>query len=276
MKKLAVKNQENLKDFIAKNLKISKSKAKALIDSKNVLVNGNRVWIATHTLNKGDIVEILESKPVENKNITISQKDIIYEDNFIIAVNKPAFLISESKKNSVEDQLKKIKGKNIKAIHRLDKETSGVLLFAKSYSIFEKFKKLWEDKNVKKIYRAVSHGKAYFKNKIINFNIDGKYAKSEVKTLKTTNNYSYFEVDIKTGRKHQIRIHLSKIGHPIVGDKDYGKKFIDDPIAKIVNRQLLHAYSIAFFHPYLKKKVIINAPIPSDFKNFLKKVNLHK
>jgi len=275
MKKIYVEKKGNLKDFLAKSLNISKTKAKHLIDTRNVLVNGQRVWIASHLLSKGDIVEILEEKKAK-ENVKITEKNIIYEDNFIIAVNKPPFIISESDKNSVEDQLRKLKGKGIKAIHRLDRETSGVLLFAKSYPVFERFKKLWQNKSIKKIYRAVSHRKANFKKRIVNFDIDGKYAKSEISTLKTYSEYSYFEINIKTGRKHQIRIHLSKIGYPIVGDKEYGLKFIEEPLLKGVKRQLLHAYFISFFHPYLKKKVIINAPLFEDFKKFLKKVNLDK
>lgn len=274
MEKLIVEKPIDLKSFISKSLNISKTKSKNLIDTKNIFVNGKRVWIATYKLQKGDIVEIPEIKKEINKTPKISQNNILYEDDFIIAIDKPAFIVSESKKDSVEDQLRKLKGKNIKAIHRLDKETTGILLFAKSFSIFERFKKLWEEKNIKKEYIAISHKKAEFKKKIINFPIDNKYAKSEVFTVKTNKFYSLFKINIKTGRKHQIRIHLSKIGHPIIGDKDYGYKYIDDPILKSVKRQLLHSSTLSFFHPYLKKKVIINSPIPKDFKEFLRKVNL--
>jgi RluA family pseudouridine synthase len=274
MRKLVVEEKLNLKDFISKSLNISKSKAKQLIDTKNVLVNNQRVWMANHTLEIGDVVLIPDFAKKDNFQADFNERNILYEDDFIIAVNKPPFLISESKKGSVEDILRKIKGKNIKAIHRLDKETSGVLLFAKSYSVFERFKKLWEDKNVKKIYYSVSHNRATFKEKIVDFPVEGKFAKSKIFTIKTSSNYSYFKIDIKTGRKHQIRIHLSKIGHPIVGDKNYGLKYIEDPILKNVSRQLLHSGEISFFHPYLKKKVIINAPIPNDFKDFLEKANL--
>lgn len=273
MKKFIVNKPRDLKSFLAESLNISKSKAKELIDTKNVLVNNKRVWIANHNLNMGDIVEIsLFNK--KNLNFKFSEKNIIYQDDYIIAINKPPFYISENKKGSAEDLLRKKFGKSIKAIHRLDFETSGVLLFAKNYKIFEKFKKLWEDKRVKKLYLAISHNKAGFKKKVISINIEKKPAKSIILTLKTNQNYSLFKIDIKTGRKHQIRIHLSKAGHPIVGDKTYGYKIVKDPLLKEVKRQMLHAKSLEFIHPFLKKYIKIKAPIFEDFKILAKKLNL--
>jgi RluA family pseudouridine synthase len=252
MKKLVVDFPSDLKSFLAERLKISKNKAKELIDTKNILVNNKRIWIATYNLKKGDIVELpLFENEKESFVFKFSTRNIIYEDEYIIGINKPPFYISESKKNSIEDLLRKKFGKQIKAIHRLDFETSGVLLFAKNYKVFEKFKRLWEDKKVKKIYLAISHNQAKFKRKVISSTIDGKPAKSTVFTRKTNFNYSLFEVDIKTGRKHQIRIHLSKIGHPIIGDKLYGYKVLNDPVIKQVKRQMLHALSLQFTHPFI-------------------------
>ncbi|HIE58445.1 MAG TPA: RluA family pseudouridine synthase [Persephonella sp.] len=273
MKKFIVNKPQDLKSFLAENLKVSKNKAKELIDTKNILVNSKRVWIANHNLNVGDIVEVslLNSK---NLKFKFSEKNIVYEDNYIIAVNKPPFYISENKKASIEDLLRKRLGKSLKAIHRLDFETSGVLLFAKNYKIFEKFKKLWKDKKVKKLYLAIAHNKANFKKKVISINIEKKPAKSTVFALKTAQNYSLFKIDIKTGRKHQIRIHLSKVGHPIVGDKTYGYKTVEDPLLKEVKRQMLHARSLEFIHPFLNKHIRIEAPTFEDFEILAKKLNL--
>ncbi len=271
MNKFKVREKQTLKDFLATSLNISKSKAKSIIDSKSVLVNNKRVWIANHILKSGDIVEIPSALIKENRTL---QPDILYEDDYIIAVNKPPFIVSESHKSSVEEQLRKLKGKDIKAIHRLDKETSGVLLFAKDFSIFETFKKLWEEKRIKKIYYTVVHGRVNFNRTTIDFPVNGKKALSVVKTLKKNNLYSFLQVDLKTGRKHQIRIHMFKVGHPVVGDKEYGYKFINDPLEKSVSRHLLHAGKTEFVHPYTKRKVIINAPIFKDFKEFLRKADL--
>ena len=271
MKKFLVDKEIDLKSFISEKLNVSKKKSKEIIDSKNVYVNSKRVWIASHNLKKGDIVEI---SLIETPKWNIEDA-IIYEDDFIIAVQKPPFLESENKKGSVEDLLRKYKkDKSIKAIHRLDRETSGVLLFAKNLKIFHKFKELWHKKEVEKKYLAISHNEATFKKKVINEPIEKKYAKSVVKTIKTKNGFSLFEIEIKTGRKHQIRIHLKKLGFPIVGDKVYGLKKVENPILKSVKRQMLHASKLSFFHPFLKKKISIKAKPYPDFEHFGKLVKL--
>ena len=272
MKRFKVKEEIRLKDFVALQLGISKSRAKELIDSKTVFVNNKRVWISSHLLKSGDIVELPVLEKNEKWNI---EKNILYEDNFILAVNKPPFLESESKKGSVEDILRSYKkDKKIRAVHRLDRETSGVLLFAKNNAVFEKFKELWQEKKIKKQYLAISHTEANFRKKVVNIPVDGKYAKSFIYTVKISSGFSLFKVEIPTGRKHQIRIHLSKIRHPVVGDKLYGLKNITDPVLKNVKRQMLHSYQISFYHPFLKKKITIKAQLFRDFENFGKIIRL--
>ncbi len=272
MEKFLVKKEQKLVDFVSQNLKISKKRAKSIIDEKNVFVNNKRVWIASHLLKKGDVVEFYIPKEKSKWNI---KNNIIYEDEFIIAVNKPPFVESERKKGSVEDILRNFKkDKKILAIHRLDRETSGILLFAKNKKVFDKFKDLWRKKDVKKIYLAISHNEANFKKKVVNEPIDKKYAKSFIYTKRINNGFSLFEVEIITGRKHQIRIHLAKIRYPIVGDKVYGLKNLTNPLIKNVKRQMLHASEISFFHPFLKKKVKIFASSPVDFENFKKLAKL--
>ncbi len=267
IKKFIVKTPKTLKDFVSESLNISKNQAKDLIDSRNVIVNNKRVWISSHNLKLGDIVEIIISK--EEKNIPI-----IYEDEYILAVNKPPNIVSDREKNSVEDILrKKFKNEKIKAIHRLDKETSGVLLFAKDYKIFEKFKEIWEDKNVYKIYLAISHNEATFEHFTINKEIDGKEAITHLKLLKKGNGFSYFQVSIETGRKHQIRKHLASIRHPIVGDKVYGVKKIENNLLKRVSRQMLHSYQLILKHPFKDTNINIRADIPPDFRNVLNYLN---
>ncbi|NPA58827.1 MAG: RluA family pseudouridine synthase [Aquificae bacterium] len=272
MKKFKVERETTLKDFVAEKLDLSKKKAKELIDSKVVFVNNKRVWIASHSLKKGDVVEL----PVPQKEGRWEiGNSILYEDDFIIAVNKPPFMETEGGKDSLEYRLKQFKKDHrIRAIHRLDRETSGVVLFAKDNKVFERFKKLWQDKAVKKTYLAISHDSAAFRKKVVNIPVEGRYAKSFLYTQKVKNGFSLFKVEIPTGRKHQIRIHLSKIRHPIVGDKVYGLKNINNPLLKGVKRQMLHAETISFFHPFLKRKIHIKAPVPPDFLNFGKTINL--
>ena len=271
MKKFKVDTSIDLKTFLADKLNLSKAKAKEIIDLKLILVNNKRVWIAKYKLKKGDIVEVPEFESIKiDKNFDIS-KSILYEDDFIIAVNKPPFLESNLKKGSVEDILRRFKrDKKIEAIHRLDKETSGVLLFAKNKKTFFKFKELWEEKKVNKLYLAIVVGIPKFKKKFISIPIDKKYAKSEVFVKNIGKNSALVEVNIRTGRKHQIRIHLAKIGYPIIGDKIYGYKNVDNPILKSVKRQMLHSSKISFTHPFLKKNLTITAPLHKDFLSLKK------
>lgn len=265
MKRFLVDKDQTLKDFIAETLKISKNRAKEIIDSKVVFVNNRRIWISTHGLKKGDIVEVVE---LQEKNELKPQ--LVYEDNYIIAVNKPPFLVSDRSPDSLENLLRKFtKNQNIKAIHRLDKETSGLILYAKNFEIYETFVKLWENRQVKKVYLAISHNEAKFKFRDINMPLDGKEAVSKIKLLKKGGGLSYFEVEIHTGRKHQIRRHLAAIRHPVVGDKVYGLKKLEFNLLKSVKRHMLHAYLLEFFHPHTGKKVVIKANLPADFINVL-------
>lgn len=274
MKRFKVDKRTDLKNFLAERLNLSKKKAKELIDSKSILVNSKRVWIANHILNVGDVVEIPSFNFSYDKNFSIKDS-ILYEDEFIIAIQKPPFFDSNKSKNSVEYHLQQFKkDKKIEAIHRLDRETSGVLLFAKNKKVFNKFKELWTEKKVKKLYLAISYGSANFKRKVVNIPVDKKIAKSDISVLSKNDRYTLFKIDLKTGRKHQIRIHLAEIGFPIIGDKVYGLKKIEDNLTKDIKRQMLHAYEISFIHPFIKKKIIIKAPIYKDFKKALKVLNL--
>ncbi|NPA51757.1 MAG: RluA family pseudouridine synthase [Aquificae bacterium] len=265
MERFKVEKSQRLVEFLSQKLKISKKKAKSIIDTKNVFVNNKRIWIASFTLKKGDVVELSTYNTNQDFNL-----NILYEDKFVLAVNKPPFFVCDKDTSSIEEILKKQKLQSIKAIHRLDKETSGVLLFAKNFEIFKKFKSIWNEKYIYKEYIAVSHNKADFRKKTIKTKIDTKEAVSIVKTLKTTQDYSLFSVQILTGRKHQIRIHLSKIGHPIVGDKLYGLNKINSSLDRSVKRHMLHAYKLKILHPFLKKQITIHAPVLKDMKNFIK------
>ncbi len=265
MKKFTVDKEQTLIEFLSKKLNLSKKKAKKIIDTKNVLVNNRRIWIASFVLEKGTVVEVPELLDRE------SNYKILYEDRYIIAVNKPPFIVSDKEKNSLENLLRREISEKIKAIHRLDKETSGVLLFAKDRKVYEIFKKIWNEKHVKKEYEAISQRKAEFKEKKVNYKIGGKDATSIVRVINTSDRYTHFSVNPLTGRKHQIRIHLSKIGHPVVGDKIYGTKTVRLDIEKEVNRHLLHAKRLIIFHPFYKKILKIESPLPEDFTKFIEK-----
>jgi 23S rRNA pseudouridine1911/1915/1917 synthase len=274
MERWTVTEENSLRDFISQKLNISKNKSKDIIDSKNVFVNNKRIWIASRKLIPGDIVEIASSV-YQNSSDKKLEYQILYEDKFIIAVNKPPYILSNDNKESLESRLRKFRqNNNIQAIHRLDKDTSGVILFAKSRDVFEKYKKIWLDRNIKKVYLAISHNEADFSNIIINREINGKKAVSKVALINKNNNFSCFKIEIKTGRTHQIRIHLASIRHPIAGDKEYGFKEITNPAVKNIPRQMLHSYQLFFNCPFTNNKIKIKAPIPTDFINLGKSLKI--
>ncbi|MEG2322260.1 MAG: RNA pseudouridine synthase, partial [Bacilli bacterium] len=195
--------------------------------------------------------------------------DIIYEDKDIIVVNKPYGLLSISTNNEndetmyrkVSDYIKKDDPHNkIFVIHRLDKETSGLIMFAKNAKIKELLQASWNELVIKRTYLAIVEGKlesgtikSYLKeNKALmvystNNTSEGKLAITNYKMLKQSTNYTWLEVEIETGRKNQIRVHMSDLGHPIVGDMKYGSK------TNPYNRLCLHAYSLIITNPYTKK-----------------------
>lgn len=280
MKKWAVREKSDLKSYLSKYLEISKGKAKELIDSKNVYVNNKRVWIATHLLRQGDVVEVDYETPTGPTGEKARPEiPVIYEDSYIIAVDKPAGIVSDKETGSAEDRIRKfLKDDKIRAIHRLDKDTSGVILYAKDDEVFERYKSIWEEREVRKVYLAVCHhmpGTPGFQEKKYFGKIGGKTAVSDIKLLKSVKGFTYFRVEIETGRKHQIRIHLSALRYPIVGDKVYGLNRADDAVVKNVRRQMLHSYQIVFTCPMSHEKRFLQAPVPADMKKLLKDLGIN-
>ncbi len=210
--------------------------------------------------------------------------EILYEDKFIIAINKPSNLltIATSKEkvrtlySYVYDYLKQ-KNKNNKVfiVHRLDKDTSGIVIFAKD----EKSKLFLQDnwENFKRNYVAVVNGKVKNKKGILKSYLNetkthftysvkdknGKLAITEYEKILENKNYTMLSLNLKTGRKNQIRVQLSDMGNPIVGDKKYGNK--KDPI----RRMALVANTLEFIHPKTKEKIVIDIDIPNLFIKLL-------
>jgi 23S rRNA pseudouridine1911/1915/1917 synthase len=277
MAKWTVALPGDLRSFLSSQLSISKNKAKSIIDSKNVWVNNKRVWIASHALKKQDIVEFNDVKQNNDtkKDHSLRYGKIIYEDDYIIAVNKPPLVLSDNEIHSQEQYLRDLRHDNrISAIHRLDKDTTGVILFAKNQDVREKFKELWNDKKVQKVYYAISHHEADFEVKTLSTEIDGKNAVSHIDTISKKNGYSLFKINIETGRKHQIRIHLASIRYPVAGDKEYGFKSADNELTKSIRRQMLHAFEISYQCPFTGRNIKINAPLYPDFIDLMNQIGL--
>ena len=255
---------------IAETLSISKKAAQAAIDAKHVLVNGKRVWIRTHALMEGDVVEILidEEKKPQAKVISI-----LWQDDDYLIVNKPAYFVTNAADDSIEEKLRKqLKNKNIVAVHRLDKETSGCVIFAKSAEAKEAMIPMFRGRDIMKIYRAITVGSFPKSWAEIRTDIEGFMSTTLVKVLDTKKHASYLELRIETGRTHQIRRHLADKRYPVMGDKKYAGT--GNALSTEQPRQMLHAYRLIFPHPKTGKPVRATAPVPGDFKRCLAQMKL--
>ncbi len=265
---------ETLNESLRQNLGLSGSAAKKLIDTKNVFVNNKRVWIASYKLRSGDKIETPEITASQKKaNSPTTKIKIVYADEFFVAAVKPAG-INSNLANSLETLLKKqLNCPALQAIHRLDKETSGLLLLAKNKECFEKFKTLFKERAIKKIYFALAAGAFSKNNFIVDSPVDNKPALSKFTVLKKNNLATFLKIELLTGRKHQIRIHLKEQGHPLVGDTAYFNK-VDQPLFKQIPRQMLHAGELHFNHPYTGKELFFTEPLPEDFRKTLRLLKL--
>jgi len=212
---------------------------------------------------------------------------IIHEDPDLIVVDKPPGLlaISTDREKSrtayfiLTDYVRKgvAKSRNrIFIVHRLDRETSGILIFAKNEAAKFRLQSQWQD--TKKKYLAVVHGRCEKRQETITSYLaenrangvytthdarKGKLAHTAYKVLKKTKDFSLLEVNLLTGRKHQIRVHLADIGHPVVGDPRYGQE------RKVRNRLALHAKSISFAHPFSGEQLSFDTKVPAYFTAFV-------
>lgn len=277
-KKEVIKVLENgsLVDTISKSKNyLSKKKIKQYIKYEMVYVNDKKITNNNYLVKSNDIITIYyEKKIIKENNI-----EILYEDKDIIVINKPSGLLSISNDKEkditafkmVREYVRSINPKTfLFVIHRLDEDTSGVLMFAKNEKTKHLFQDNWNSIVKKRIYVAVVHGKitksgvfhTYLKeskNGMVYSSKDkiGKEAITEYKVLKNNNNLSLLEVNILTGRRNQIRVHLSENNTPIVGDKKYGSK------AK--SRLMLHAKTLELIDPRTNKILTITKDAPAEF-----------
>ena len=253
------------KDFSSKSIKRA-------IEKGCCRVNGRVVSYANHLLKKGDQVEI--SLPIQPKSITIAT---VYEDDCFLIINKPSGVVSEEK------ELKKFFSFSVYLVHRLDKETSGLLILAKTQAIKKSFEQLFKDRQITKKYLALVDGvmanpegcielalemqkKAHHATCVKVVPGEGT-SKTFYKTLGIGKNASFVEFDIVTGKTHQIRVHASYLGHPVLGDPVYLKK----PVCTFIPESLcLHAAYISFYHPVTGQKISKFQAPPLDFMRPLK------
>lgn len=260
--KFYVKEPMTLQAYLQQHLKCSARQSKRLIDARVVFVNGQRIWMSRHTLQKGDEIEVQE--PLSNPS-PHAEIPILYTDNDYLIVNKPAGILSNGP-NSLETRLQKqTNNPNLRAMHRLDRDTSGCLIYAQHAAAFAALIPVFRAGQICKLYRAIIIGHYPVSQKQITSPIDGQTAVSRVKVLSQNEQLSYLQIQIVTGRTHQIRRHLAALGFPIVGDKQYAGSITLPPHLRQVSRQMLHAYQLSFTNPKSGREISAIAPIPEDF-----------
>lgn len=299
MEKLTFKIDEKnkgvrLDKYVKDNLENrSREYIQSLIEDEYVLVNAKKSK-SSYKLNLNDEITITD-KEVEELNVEAQDipLDIVYEDKDVIVINKRQGMVVHPAAGNYKDtlvnallfhcqDLSSINGvKRPGIVHRLDKDTSGLIMVAKNDASHNFLSDQLKDKTASRIYVALVHGIVPMKKGIINVPIgrdiksrvkmaatkDGKDAITEFTVLEYYKDFTLIECKLKTGRTHQIRVHMSYIGYPIVGDPLYGPKKL-----KYGDKQYLHAKELSFIHPSTKQKVVFYADIPKYFTDFIEKI----
>ncbi len=279
---LVVKEQEELMKFLIAQLPHkNRNNIKTLLKKRQVLVDGKAISQFNYLLKPGQKIALDQAPTAmatQMRGITV-----VHEDKDLIVVNKNAGLLTmatdKEKRATVYSILSSyVKDKNkdskIFIVHRLDRETSGLMLFAKNEEMKELLQESWKETVEERSYLAVIDGKLdppegsyrsyLFESKVFKVHSTndpekGREAITHYSTLKSNDNYSLLKVNLETGRKNQIRVHLQELKHPVVGDKKYGST--SNPIGRLG----LHAWVLAFKHPITGKKVRFETSVPGSF-----------
>ena len=264
----------------------SRNNIKSLLAYRQVLVDGEIATQFNHPLRPGQKVEI-SSKRISSPESLPGLK-IVYEDHDIIVADKPAGLLSvataSEKRMTAYSMLsghvkKQDPGNKIFIVHRLDRETSGLMLFAKNQEVKRQLQDSWDESVIQRTYIAVVEGTVSNPEGTIvsslaedkNFRVHsvtapakGQKAITHFEVLKTTKSWSLLKVDLETGRKNQIRVHMQDMGHSVTGDKKYGA--LSNPLKRLG----LHAQILKFIHPVSKKEMNFESQIPKSFLRLVK------
>ncbi len=290
LKQFKVKKECELLEFLLETFSNqSRNSVKSLLSSHRVSVDGAPTSQFNFKLYPEDTV-IISNAPIRRK--TRSNLPIIYEDDDIIVINKPSGLLSiasDNEKNSTAYRMlsdyvqQKDKHNRIFVVHRLDEDTSGVLMVAKNVKIQQALQNNWNDIVKKRGYYAIVEGvmekksdtiKSYLKKNSQNLMYsskkagDGQLAITHYKVIKGNDKYTLLDVNIDTGRKNQIRVHLGERGHHIIGDDKYGEP------ANPIKRLGLHAYELDLIHPFTGKLMKFTSPMPKEFSSLFDENNV--
>ncbi len=279
MDKLIVKENGKLYDYLRGNLNKSKNNIKSLLKNECIYVNDKVVTRYDSSIDVGDVITIGKSIKENNFNLKI-----IYEDKDIIVIDKPTKMltISNDKERErtlyreVSNYLKK-ENKKVFVIHRLDYDTSGVIMFAKSKKVQELYQKDWNSLAKKREYTAVTQGVTNSSGHIESYlkmsktllvysskGKDGLFSVTDYERIKHNDKYSLVRILISTGRRNQIRCHMSDIKHPIVGDFRYQSK------CNPINRLALHANRLEIVNPLTNELMVFVSEVPMEFFNIVK------
>ena len=300
-------NGKTLQDFLSARCALSRRAAKAIIDGRSVWVNRKCVWIAHHELHTGDTVEVPRAVVSAAKRQPGSDRSkkgadgghaaqglspahpqglsparhirVLVETPDYVVADKPAGVLSCGDPKSVEMMLRlQMRIPTLEAVHRLDRDTTGCLLLAKTHAAFNAAVEVFKTHSVKKVYYAIVAGRFPHAHETVNAPLDGKPAVSHITRETSSPDASFLKVRIETGRTNQIRRHLSSIRFPIVGDRTFGLKTARDPRLMEVPRQMLHAAGIELPDPMhsVKDSIKAHSPLPADFRKCLKVFGMGK
>ena len=287
---------ERIDSYLAKRLELTRTRVQELIKEEQIKVNYKKIK-SSYKIEENDEIEVVipEIKEVEimPEDIKI---DIVFEDKDIAVINKQAGLVvhpaqghySGTLVNAILYHIKDLSGINGEMrpgiVHRLDKDTSGLIIIAKNDKAHLELTNMFQNKEIKKTYLAIVKGKINKKKgrivtqigrdrndrkkmTVLDSLTQGKNAITNFKVIDQNERFSLVKVNIETGRTHQIRVHMKYMGYPILGDSVYGR--VDSE-----KRQMLHAYKLEFLHPITRNKIELIAELPNDFEKALIKNNL--
>ena len=287
---------ERIDSFLSGKTEFTRTRIQQLIKDRNITVNG-KATKSSYKIEENDeiAIEVPEAETTEIKpeNIKI---DIVYEDSDIAVINKQAGLVvhpahghySGTLVNAILYHIKDLSGINGEIrpgiVHRLDKDTSGLIVIAKNDKVHAALTEMFQEKKIRKTYLAILKGKLNKsegkivtqigrdkndrkKMTVIDDVAKGKNAITNYRVISQNNLFTLVKVNIETGRTHQIRVHMRHLGYPILGDSVYGRKDNE-------KRQMLHAYKLEFIHPVTGRQMEFIGEIPEDFQKALKKSDL--
>jgi 23S rRNA pseudouridine1911/1915/1917 synthase len=264
----------------------SRKSVKALLEQKRIMINNKIITAFDYPLEPDIKITILKKNA--GREVSLRKMNLIYEDESFIIIDKACGLLSVAAQKENEETAFSILNSYVKqtnrnaqlyVVHRLDRETSGVMMFSKNRDIQQMLQDNWDSAVTKRIYYAVVEGSvekddgeivSWLKEnaslKVYSSHIpgDGQKAVTKYHVVRKTRQFSLLEVSLETGRKNQIRVHLQDIGHSIAGDKKYGA--VTDPLRRLA----LHAGILEFTHPATGECMHFETPVPKTFNNLLR------